>query len=53
VTGKATEALGSITMALQIAGTMGTYWFEAELHRVKGELQLAWTRRTPPKRRLF
>ena len=41
VTGKATEALGSITTALQIAGTMGTYWFEAELHRVKGELLLA------------
>ncbi len=39
--GKTAEALGLITTALQIASTMGTYWFEAELHRVKGELLLA------------
>ena len=39
--GKNPEALGLVTTALQVASTMGTYWFEAELHRVKGELLLA------------
>jgi predicted ATPase len=39
--GKIREALQLITSALRFATDMGTYWWEAELLRVKGELLLA------------
>jgi predicted ATPase len=39
--GRTADALESVTRALAIAAEMGTYWWEAELFRVRGELLLA------------
>ena len=39
--GQTVAALETITKALGLASDMGTYWWEAELFRVRGELLLA------------
>ncbi|MBT2322216.1 AAA family ATPase [Variovorax paradoxus] len=39
--GQVAEGLESVTEALGLASEMGTYWWEAELFRVRGELLLA------------
>ena len=39
--GKTAEALETITTALRLASDMGSYWWEAELFRFKGEMLLA------------
>ena len=38
---RAAEAQAAITQALALARSFGSYWWEAELHRVHGELLLA------------
>lgn len=38
---RAAEALAAITQALALARSFGGYWWDAELHRVHGELLLA------------
>ena len=38
--GQFTEGIASVTEALSLASEMGTYWWEAELFRAKGELLL-------------
>ncbi|MEP7057804.1 MAG: adenylate/guanylate cyclase domain-containing protein [Caldimonas sp.] len=42
--GKTAQAAESITTALRLAREMGSYWWEAELFRVRGELLLALDR---------